>query len=308
MQNISIGEFIKHRRKELNLTQEQLCNGICDPVSLSRIENGKQTPRRTIINSLLQRLGLPDTRYYAPTSENELEINELKKDITGCAETCNIDLGFQKIEELQSRIESNDPFTQQFILRSKAVLGALDKRYSFEEQLSLLLQAICLTVPNFELADINQHLYTFDEVNIIIQIATVYSDFDQNEKAVDIFSQLLKYVRKYYQEIITSGGLLSLVLFDYAKVLSLCGRYKEGKQLSKEAKKTCIKYGQYSVLPGCLQIYARCCHFLGEDNESEDAYCEAYYICKVIGQQKDLETVKKEALEYLGINFTQYLM
>ena len=79
MQNISIGEFIKHRRKELNLTQEQLCNGICDPVSLSRIENGKQTPRRTIINSLLQRLGLPDTRYYAPISENELEINELKK-------------------------------------------------------------------------------------------------------------------------------------------------------------------------------------------------------------------------------------
>ena len=78
--------------------------------------------------------------------------------------------------------------------------------------------------------------------------------------------------------------------------------------MSKEAKNACIKYGQYHVLPGCLEIYAKCCHFLGEDNESEDAYCEAYYICKVIGQQKDLKTVKKEAIEYLGTDFTKNII
>lgn len=98
------------------------------------------------------------------------------------------------------------------------------------------MQAIHLTVPNFDLEEINQHLYTFDEVKAIVQIANVYSDFGQNEKAADIFSQLLKYVRKHYQEIITSSGLFPMILFNYARVLDLCGRYKEGKQLAEEGK------------------------------------------------------------------------
>lgn len=179
MQNILIGDYIKQRRKELKLTQEQVCDGICDPVSLSRIENGKQTPKRSIINALLQRLGLPDARYYALASESELKIEALKKEIIGCNITCKVNIGFQKIEELQKEAEPDDTLTQQFILRSKAILGALDKRYSSEEQLALLLQAIHLTVPNFDLEEINQHLYTFDEVKAIVQIANVYSNFDQ---------------------------------------------------------------------------------------------------------------------------------
>ena len=46
MNCIYIGTLIKQRRKELKLTQEQVCSGICDPVTLSRIENGKQTPSK----------------------------------------------------------------------------------------------------------------------------------------------------------------------------------------------------------------------------------------------------------------------
>ena len=43
MKNVFLGEYIKQRRLDLGLTQEQLCDGICEPVTLSRLENGKQT-------------------------------------------------------------------------------------------------------------------------------------------------------------------------------------------------------------------------------------------------------------------------
>lgn len=81
MNCIYIGTFIKQRRKKLKLTQEQVCSGICDPVTLSRIENGKQTPSKSVISALLQRLGMPEARYYVLESKNELEIEALKKDI-----------------------------------------------------------------------------------------------------------------------------------------------------------------------------------------------------------------------------------
>lgn len=71
MNCIYIGAFIKQRRKELKLTQEQVCSGICDPVTLSRIENGKQTPSKSVISALLQRLGMPEARYYVLESKSQ---------------------------------------------------------------------------------------------------------------------------------------------------------------------------------------------------------------------------------------------
>ena len=71
MKNVFLGEYVKQRRLDLGLTQEQLCYGICEPMTLSRLENGKQTPSRNRINALLQRLGLPDDRYFALLSKND---------------------------------------------------------------------------------------------------------------------------------------------------------------------------------------------------------------------------------------------
>lgn len=42
MQNFLLGEYIRQRRLELGLTQEEVCDGICEPITLSRIENGKE--------------------------------------------------------------------------------------------------------------------------------------------------------------------------------------------------------------------------------------------------------------------------
>ena len=101
MQTVFVGEYIKRRRKELKLTQEKVCEGICDPTTLSRIENGHQTPSKTKINALLQRLGLPDSCYYAITSKNELEIETLKKEIVGCHITERVEEGFDQLEKLR---------------------------------------------------------------------------------------------------------------------------------------------------------------------------------------------------------------
>lgn len=47
MNMVFIGEYIQKRRKSMGLTQEAVCRGICDCATLSRIENGRVTPRKT---------------------------------------------------------------------------------------------------------------------------------------------------------------------------------------------------------------------------------------------------------------------
>ena len=53
----SLGEVIRNLRKECNMTQEDLADGICSTVSLSRIENGMQMPSSQTLDKLLDKLG-----------------------------------------------------------------------------------------------------------------------------------------------------------------------------------------------------------------------------------------------------------
>ena len=293
MKNVFLGEYVKQRRLD----------GICEPMTLSRLENGKQTPSRNRINALLQRLGLPDDRYFALLSKNELEMEALQKEIVACNVTEKVPEGFEKLAQFEKLADPDDQIAQQFALRSRVLLGRLDGRYTPLEQIDLLMQAIQLTVPRFDLESIESFLYTRDEITIINQIGLAYSDAGQNKKAAEIYYQLLKYVRKHFKETITSIGVLPLVLYNYARVLDLCGRYEEGAALAKEGREACIQYGHYQVLPRCLEIEAECRHFMGDDEISKELYYQSYYLCKVIGYQIGLEVVKKEAKEYLNIDF-----
>ena len=304
MKNVFLGEYIKQRRLDLGLTQEQLCDGICEPMTLSRLENGRQTPGRNRINAILQRLGLPDDRYFALLSKNELEMEALQKEIVACNVTEKVSEGFEKLAQFEELAEPDDQIAQQFILSSKVLLGRLDGRYMPREQIDMLMQAIRLTVPRFGLEDIEKFLYSREEISIINQIGIAYSDDGKNKKAAEIYDQLLRYVRKHFKETITSIGVLPLILYNYARVLDLCGRYEEGAELAQECRKACIQYGHYQELPRCLEIEAECRHFMGDDKSSRELYYQSYYLCKVIGYQTGLEVVKKKAKEYLNMDFS----
>lgn len=304
MKNIFVGEYIRNRRKELKLTQEQLCSGICDPTTLSRIETGAQAPSRTCLNALLQRLGMCDERYYAIESKNELKIEALKKEIVSCNVLGRTAEGYAKIEQLEELIEPDNRLTRQFILHSKAILGHLDRSCSLTEQLDLLMEAIRLTVPHFALDKINSFLYTFDEAKLINQIAGVYSRMQQTETALSIYRQLLQYIHVHYQELLTSNGLLPMVLHNYARELGLAKCYKESIAAAEEGRQTCIRYGYYQSLPGFLAIKGECYHFLGQDEKSTENYTQAYYLYRAFENFSFMKTVQKEAKEYLNMTFS----
>ena len=144
MEQLFIGELIRQRRLELGLKQCELCEGICEPVTMSRLESGKQTPGSNKLRMLMQRLGLPEERYYALVSKNELRISELQTEIVSSNVLHDSLRGLEKIEELEAIAEPNDNQVRQFILRSRAILGKLVdgkvEPYSLEEKLEMLLK------------------------------------------------------------------------------------------------------------------------------------------------------------------------
>lgn len=307
MKKYFIGELIKKRRQELKLTQEQLCEGICEPITISRLENGRQTPSMNKLRALLQRLDLPEDKYYALLNKNEMQVSDLQTEIVSCNVVKDSERGLPKIDELEEIADPDDPLIRQFILRSKVLLGKRENEqiipYTYEEKLDMLFEAIRLTAPNFDIDAIYEGLYSIDEVKVINQIATVYSDLKQHKKAIDIYYQLLKYIKKHFQNILQSGGLLSLVAFNYARELDLVGRYAEAVEIAEIGWQACVQYGQYYYLPSTIALIAECYHFLNEDEKSKKYYKQAFYLFEAINNKRGAEIIKSEIQEYFGNTF-----
>lgn len=302
MNTVFVGEYIQKRRKAMGLTQEAVCHGICDCATLSRIENGRITPRKTVISSLLQRLGLPEENYYAFLGKNELEIEALKKEIMGCNIAEKTDECAAALQKLRALSEPDDLPTQQFILRSQALLSRL-KGGTPQEELALLHQAMHLTNPGFALDRIGQFLYTFEEVKLLNQIALCYSDLGEHTTALDIYSQLLDYIQQHYPQVILKNGQLQMILYNYARELDITQQYQQSLLIAEKGRAACVQYSHYQFLPGFLALMAECYHFCGQDEKSADHYLQAYYLYRALGNHTYIHLLRKEAKEYLGMEF-----
>ena len=194
---------------------------------------------------------------------------------------------------------------EEYILAKRAVLGTVEGPYDFDTQLSMLLRAICMTVPGFAPQMMDGHLYSLDETEIINQIGAAYSLSGQNEKAAGIFGQLLSYVQGHYEDVTRPSRYLSLISHNYARELCLLGHYEKAIEIAEVGRMSCLKYGYCQFLPGLLAIAAKCWYFLKEEEKSKERYLQAYYLYQEIGNSSGMATVSKEALEYLNLKLTE---
>lgn len=313
MQEVFLGEAIRKRRLALGLTQEQLCEGICEPITISRLENGKQTPSRNRINALLERLDMPADRYFALLSRNELELEALHKQITACnvrffkanrAEQAAIrEAALEAHRELEAIMEADDTISRQLLLRSRVILGKEDGPYSPAEQRAILLDAIRLTHPKFDPEEINLYLYTTDEIKIINQLALTFAAEDDHLGAITIFRQLYNYIHKHFHNIPPIRAHLAMVALNYAQELVVSGQYRKTIEIAEEGRQICLDCGNHHSLPGLLAVTAEAYHFLGEDEKSREIYIQVYYLSKAFGDCSGLEATRADAKKYLNLEF-----
>lgn len=314
MREIFLGEYIKQERLKQGITQEQLCTGICEPITISRMENGKQMPSYSRIRVLLQRLGLPDERFYALLSKHELEIktleDEIRADVIRFERASPEDrpriqaAGLQKLEELEKLSEPDDRIIHQYIIGKRVTLGKPDGPYCPEERLEMLMDALRLTVPNLDLEQIDLGLYSMEETTLLNQIAITYSQMGQPKKAADIYRQLLKYVQRHYSSGMSRyAGKLTLVACNYTHELFKVGRYDDALEVAELGRKACVEYAHYQFLPIILHLMGECYFCQGDVNRCKEYYRDAYCLYKVIGDEHNRLLLEKDIVEHLGLKF-----
>ena len=314
MYEILLGEYIKQERIKQGVTQEKLCEGICESITVSRMENGKQMPAYHRIRAFLQRLGLPDDRYFALLSKNEQEIKTLQDEIradsirferAALEDRPHIQAAWlQKLEQLEKLAEPDDRIIRQYIMSERATLGTPDGPYSPEERLNLLLEALRITVPNLDLEEINLGLYSMDETTLLNKVAVAYVQMGQEKKAIDIYRQLLKYVQKRYCDGMSRyAGKFALVAHNYTRTLFAVRRYDDALEVAELGRKVCVEYAHYQFLPGLLDLMGGCYFYQGDSEKCKEYYRDAHCLYRIIGDDHNRLLLEKAAKERLGLEF-----
>ena len=172
----TLGEIIYTLRKRAGLTQEALAEGICSPVSVSRIENGNQMPSSKVLEQLLERLGTGTYQlcnvYYE--SEQQASLRRSLDEIEAQISSGDLKSARTALRELSAK--KMDPASLQ---HAKMLFAAINiKDGTADESIEIELEnALRLTRPNIDLNDCRGELFSPTEVNILVMLTNVkYTD------------------------------------------------------------------------------------------------------------------------------------
>lgn len=306
MKAYNIGDCIRQLREEQNVNQEDLCRGLCNKSTLSRIERGCHVPSIGTVALLLQRLGVNEDSLSFLLGTTEMEISNLHKEIEALNAQKKYDEALQKIGQMEQMTDPKDRVMQQFLLRSKALAGYLQdgQRVDYDNltKREMLLRAIELTHPHFSLDNIGKCLLGIDEIKTINQIAITYSDAGDRRYAIHIYRQLFEYPRSRFYNTEAEVSVLTMMAYNYSTLLGRERRYEECIEYAQMGYEACIKYNKARMLGGLLLNWGYALQKLGQEEESKSKIKDSYHAYRLMQRFPEAENVKKYAKETFNLD------
>lgn len=296
MQGYNVGYYIRRIRQEKGISQEALYKGLCSRSTIHRIESGEQNPNFFTAINLLQRLGLDESSFLIPLGPRDFEICNLQKEIVALNAQSRFEQALERIDRLEKLVAPKEKLAQQFLLRSWALAGYRQDGerlpYDYPTQRQMLLDALEITHPDFDLEKIERCLLSIEDIKSLNQIAITYSETGDRRFAIRIYEQLLRYPG---QNLLNIDALLSVVPmlhYNCSRLLGLEKRFEEELEVAQTGYEICVKYNKARMMGGLLLNMACALHELGRQEESKQVFVDSYYAHRLMKNFKSCQLIQ----------------
>lgn len=280
------GNLIRARRKVLGLSQEELSEGICDPVSISRIECCKVAPKREIYRKLLERVGMTGSRFENVVQMEQPELMELAVRIGILLSHTKGEEAEPLIAELEQKMKHAGKFARQYLLNVKAIALYDQEKITAEEHAAMQEEALYMTLPRVGLDKLAEWSFSRLEINIINMLSYSCEATGKVEEMIE----LLQIIRKQYE---TKPFSLQHYVAGYevtmrnlGNLLGNAGRYEEAIEVADKGILLGLQAGRGATLSTAL-------YDIGWD--MEQLWAGGKY-------------TKKESLPYVKASYALHLM
>jgi len=187
---------IKKRRICLDLTQEDLADGVCDPVSISRIETGTSHCTLSNVGLLFDKLRLPDGAAVFSVQTGRADLYEVAAEIKRLSLFSRYEEAEGLFEQLTSKKVNSDCCIEQYRRHKDATLQRNLKRIDNEEHWKRQKEALHLTVPDKPVSELKEWVFTRTEAMIVNSLAYGCKQIGKAAEA----REWLELVKDYYEE------------------------------------------------------------------------------------------------------------
>lgn len=234
MSNYKAGEMIRLTRLSLKMSQETLSENICSVQTLSRIENGRHHVKNHTYQQLMERMGRYGGKSFCFFSMDNYSLLEILAQV-------NAALSRNAYQELKNYVQQLKPFrgnhvlNEQYICKNELIadyrLGNITKDTFLKE----LQGVVALTLPDHENLLERKYPFLYEELMIMMNLASAYRENENHQKSMWILSLLLQILETGYMERHKSTQVKITLMNNLAKVYGEMEDHQAAVHLSKEA-------------------------------------------------------------------------
>lgn len=294
MANYTIGDMVFDTRVARGYSQEELSFGICSTSSLSRIENNSQVPGKRLFDALMQRMGVSASIYSAFISRREMEIYRLIQELAWRLESQDYTNVNVLIQELESRLGVREVLEKQYLIFAKASMLKRNGGTS-EAVLAILLEAIQLTMPDFEEhKNIKNRLLTFDEITVLNSIALEYYNMGQQEQGLKMLYELKNYLEEHVIDEEEKAKKYPMILYNIAWRVGEMGNHWEAYRINCMGIQYCLKHNKLMALPYLISNKACAAFEMDKQDEAKLLFHQAVTLFDICEKKKLATHIKDE--------------
>ncbi len=298
MEYIQAGQMIRELRKRKGMSQEELCEGLCEPPTMSKIEKGRQYPSKKLLDALLVRLQ-DHVELQVPLSAEDFNRARIEREIFSRLANRDYDVS-ELAEQYRSCSVSMNKHEQQFYLLTLAVLHGqtgTDRKIALRE----LEDAIRLTIPKYKVGNvIDSAILTSVEFIILNNIAINLWFLQEKDEAIGIMEQLYNILNCYDMDREEYARRLPPVAYNLSMWLGLKESYAQSLYIAEKGIQCCIQYGKYSTLADLLYNKGFTLFCLGKNDEGRAVARKAFMLMYASGNKKSYDAFRDDMIKHFG--------
>ena len=230
------GKTIKEARLKAGMTQEQLSEGICTVLSLSRIENGSSGVSPVTFQALMAHADAPCEIYPIFASRTDFDCFYSLKRARYFLNSWQLQECYDELAAIESKSFADNKLYYQEWLYLYGSLLIRSGCHEHSDIYAIFLEAIHTTRPEIDFADFRQLFLSTTEIELLIAIAQEFLYLNDSDTCYIICSQIasylasaeLDYLKKDFLEAEYAIAYSKYLLYikDYEKVLSVADVYR----------------------------------------------------------------------------------
>jgi len=192
--------LVRELRKASGLTQEQVAEGICSRQTISAIEKGKRKPDWYTFSNIMRKLNIDPALYYSDiASEDEVYIINQANAGNKLISVFDYEGIRLEVEKMEQDARFAEGLGYQVLLSMKTILYSQGLHMNTELAYKYAMEYIRLFRPDFEVEKIPSYHLSYDNINAINRLCTVYQHSGEHEKAIEIYYTLIDNFERVYQ-------------------------------------------------------------------------------------------------------------